>query len=592
MKKNFAVYVAVVLSVFVFGCGKGNQSINTVSMLDSISKAADKSANAKTYRIESIQTPVNAKEEYKKIVYRYGKRADSPKSDEVMAGTAWGEKIEIPVDWSCKAVTSRKNCFRINGLQFLDSLFIDYENTDDQTTGRRIMEYIIDWARQNQEYTEANKKSWQWHDDATALRVLRMSFYYTELGGKYCSEEERNIIKASLKKQADLLMTEKFYTKHHNHGMHQDTALLAYAFMVETDEKEKKIIIEKALGRTGEYIDYVFTSDGIHKEHSPFYARDVLRDCTMLLNLTERISPDFYKAIKMKTDKAFDYLTHITKPDGTFPPIGDSSALKGFSIDTEKQPQGGSMITDIVYPEGGYAIFRSSWEKDADWMMFMAATHSSTHKHGDDLSFLVYHKGDLFVEAGNRNYNYRDIQTAWAYSGFAHNVLIVNDKPFPVKIGSNGFQSIYPRAKRTGIVEYDINSEIKKVTGRQFRFENVDQRRTLRYDKKRNVITVTDDLKAKEDLNATLLYHIADGVTVQEVQNGWAFYRGGVLIANMVVESKDHLILETITGKEGTYPYCTWIFNGKNHPVIGSLLLVKLKCSPGKHQINATITLK
>lgn len=70
---------------------------------------------------------------------------------------------------------------------------------------------------------------------------------------------------------------------------------------------------------------------------------------------------------------------------------------------------------------------RSSWEDDSDeatWMLFCASTFSSTHKHGDDLNFLLYHKGDLFVEAGKRDYNYNDPKTAWAYSAYAHNVLM------------------------------------------------------------------------------------------------------------------------------------------------------------------------
>jgi hypothetical protein len=60
------------------------------------------------------------------------------------------------------------------------------------------------------------------------------------------------IIENSLKNQARLLMTDEFYKSKHNHGMHQDIALLSYAFLVEKDSNEKKKEFELLLKGTGE----------------------------------------------------------------------------------------------------------------------------------------------------------------------------------------------------------------------------------------------------------------------------------------------------------------------------------------------------
>lgn len=581
--KAILIVLAVVMSSFTIACG--NHSFHsTVTVADTGSKKTGEIK--KNYKIESVENPKGVVNELKKVIYHTGGLCEP---GQVMKGTVWGEQIGIPVEWSCSKVRNMNTCFRINGLIFLDSLFLKYEETRDAKIGRRIMEYLVDWARQNPEYEEVGKKTWPWNDDTTANRVFRMSFYYAAFGGKFCSAEERKLLEQSLLKQVDWLMCDKFYTKRHNHGMHQDIALLAYSLLIEKNKERKKEILQKALSRTGEYIDYVFTDDGIHKEHSPGYAKGTLQEAAMMISLTDKISPEFCHDVSHKIQNSYEYLNYILKPDNTWPSIGDSSPGTPGQL---KKDENMVLRDAAVYPLGGYSIFRSSWTKDATWIMFLASTHSSAHKHGDDLSFLVYHKGDLFVEGGKRNYNYKDRMTAWAYSGFAHNVLIVNDAAFPVKLANSGHQLIYPRALKTGIVDYSIDGDIKKVSGRQIRFENVEQKRSLCWDKKKNSLLVTDELDVKEKLNAAFLYHIAEGVVVKELKDGWAFYRDRNLVAEMHVENREPVKLETVTGREGRYPYCTWIFNGNDQPKHGSLLLIKMKCNPGKYLIRQKIELK
>lgn len=511
-------------------------------------------------------------------------------------GSRWGVDLSLPVDWSCPNSPQRSYKFWFNGFFFVDNLYFEYEESGNADDGKTILYYMLDWAEQNPIYNKEDE--WPWHDDATANRLLRWCLYYLKLK-ELCSPEERDRLEKSMAYQAGLLFSDEFYTSRHNHGMHQDMGLIIYALFYGNGEQQK-IYVEKALARTGEYLDFVYAADGIHKEHSPFYARDVLMDAKLLCEIAEGISPNFSAHVRPYIEGGQEFLLQIIQPDGAWPSLGDSSRTpSAFGIfryhlpDNEeyqhivsKGEKGVPPVVDAVFPEGGYAIFRSPWEEEqkGTWMLFNAACHSSVHKHGDDLEVLLYHRGELFVEAGKRNFNYSDQETAWAYSGYGHNVLLVNGEAYPVKVGKNGFQSIYPEALQTKITAWGQEDDFSYVTGYQCRFPGVEQERTLIYDRMSQEVRIEDSIRAKEEFAGTLLWHVAEGVQVKENANGWAFYRRDVFVARAEVTADVPCNLETV-GENGEYPYVPWIFNGKDDPAYGTLLKVNFEGKAGLSKV-------
>lgn len=518
-------------------------------------------------------------------------------------GRTWGIDLNLPIDWACPKSPQRSYKFWFNGFFFTDNLYFEYEENNNREDGRKILAYMLDWARQNPVYDKSAE--WPWHDDATACRVLRWCVYYQKLK-ELCNTEEREHIEKSLAYQAELLFSDEFYTPRHNHGMHQDTGLIIYAIFYGKGEQQKDYI-KKGLARTGEYLDCVYTPDGIHKEHSPFYARDVLMDTKLFMDIMQEISPDFSEHVRRYVDGGQEFFLHILQPDKAWPSLGDSSRNplgdSVFRVNLPDNPkykflalkgaEGEPPSTDAVFPEGGYAIFRSAWEdgKKGTWMLFNAATHSSVHKHGDDLEVLLYHKGELFVEAGKRNFNYLDEKTSWAYLGYGHNVLLVNGKPYPVKFGNNGYQSIFPEALKTKITSWNVKDGVSSVTGYQCRFPGVEQERTLTYDRYAHKVKIEDAITAEETFQGTLLWHVAEGVTVKELpkQTGWEFFRGEEFIARAEIKANVPCNLEII-GKEGEYPYVPWIFNGKDDPVYGTLLKVNFEGIAGTSLIEMRVS--
>ena len=506
--------------------------------------------------------------------------------DRFLNGEYIGYDVSLPFDWACTNISDRSICYRMHGFLLLDAIRYKYEANRDVRCGKFLHDYVMDWLGANPVPLEGN--AWAWHDDATARRVQRLSYYYRFIPELW-DDVELKKIKVSLDSQAKLLATDSFYKPRHNHGMYQDFGLICYSLCVCDNDVLRKKYMDKAISRSLQYFEYSFCPNGVHREHSPAYARDT---AMAALHFSKIVKPyNVEMAVKYENYwlRSKRFLVLCTMPNGILPSMGDSSVTKsGY------EPETATVLCDEK-TGGGYAIFRSSWydmPKSATWMIFQAATFSSVHKHGDDLAFLLYHKGELFVEAGNRNYNYADPMTAYAYSGYAHNVLCVDDMDFPVNVNpKSGFRSVPKAAMNTYITKYSIDGEVKEVTGVQKRFPGIVQTRTLSYDKKGKVVVVLDEFDANRKFKASLLFHVAEGVAVTSDGGVLRFSRKGHPVATMSIESVLPVNVRVLHG-EGKAPYHAWIFNGGTEPKSGSLVVVDAMCGAGKSAVTARICLQ
>ena len=230
-------------------------------------------------------------------------------------------KVTFPFDWSCTNIVERSVCYRLHGFTVLDPIVTKYETARDAKCGEFIHDFVVDWLKSNPVPLEGHK--WAWHDDATARRVQRMSYYFKYLKNLWLADELEEM-KASLDLQAELLAKDSFYTKKHNHGMYQDFALLSYAICVCTNEIEAQRYRKKAIERSMEYFDYVFCENGVHKEHSPMYANWVADKALAFSNLVAPFNVVASKKYYSYYCKAQRFLVLCTKPNGMWPAVGDS----------------------------------------------------------------------------------------------------------------------------------------------------------------------------------------------------------------------------------------------------------------------------
>lgn len=508
--------------------------------------------------------------------------------------------LTLPIDWaSFDAMEDRDIPYRLNSFKFMSCLIEAYEDTQDPKYKDLAMDFIMGWIDVHPAPFEGSE--WAWHDDATGRRTFLFSVAYA-LWGDELPEDQRERLEESLRLQVELLATDEFYTYRHNHGMFQDQAIALYALILETGDRQKELM-NLAKERSLDYFRYSIAEDGVHKEHSPSYHYEMVDAVHWFGIVYQTIDPEFSKEMLDLEQKMAKYATHITMPNGYTPSIGDSAKriydhdgwedneayMYAVTSGKEGEP---SEETMVVFEEGGYGIMRSDWldsPEEATWMMLSAATHSGTHKHNDDLNFLLYHKGELFVEAGNRNYNYLEPYTRYVYESYAHNVLLINDEPFKMGIK---LPSINDRAKLTRITDYNKDGDVQWVQGSQQRFSGIEQIRTLEYDKKNSVVKVIDKLESTKKAESRLLYHLAPDITIKPSDNGWLLYRGEELTATVSVTGSGILELSSIYGEEDPEsPYKGLIFDGNTTSTEGHVLIVDMPVIKGTNTIEFTIQL-
>lgn len=507
-----------------------------------------------------------------RVILSQGGMRDS-EVEKVCSGKSYGEDVSLPLDWNLPRLKSRSVGFKINGFLFLDAAVKDYEKGS-LSAGRLIHDYTLSWCTNNVNFV---RDAWPWHDDATARRVARFSYYYAYYPELF-SGGDRQVLADSLSRQAKLLADESFYTKNHNHGMYQDFALLSYARLACPEERLKATYENLAKNRVLRYWRYSFSEDGVHKEHSPSYAAGVTSMIVAFCDVIGDSDVDFCAAARAYVDGTRLLLSSLAKPDGVIPPLGDSKPMP--CKESDEAPI-------RVFSKGGYGVLRSDDRRT--WALLSAAAHSVVHKHSDDLQALVYRDGDIFVEAGNKDYDYSNSETAYTYSGYAHNVICVNDRSYPVKVGGNGFQSIFPDALSTRIVSAQTNQSFVAVTGFQKRFKDVRQTRTIQLARDGNSVEIADGITSARACKITLLFHLAPGVSGRigsDSASDVCLYQGEKFIG--VFRSRPGC-LRIVPAGSTDGPYRTQIFNGRKEAVYSDLILVDCVVPSGETVLSSTL---
>ena len=81
---------------------------------------------------------------------------------------------------------------------------------------------------------------------------------------------------------------------------------------------------------------------------------------------------------------------------------------------------------------------------------------SSTHKHADDLSFVLYTKGhDIFIDPGMFNYMTGNEVHDYLISALAHNTVTVDELTYSVSMSNSSKVGLYEYKKEDGYETYD-----------------------------------------------------------------------------------------------------------------------------------------
>ncbi len=436
-----------------------------------------------------------------------------------------------------------------HGFTMIWPLSFMYKKTNDKKYLLKEIEIVEEWIKNWSD----KSNTMAFHDETTSLRMIHLIYIFNECIDVIDVEYLRTLF-IEINNTADLLASEQFYTKNTNHGMFQDRSLILFCIYFNEYYKSKEYF-QLAKYRIKSYVKYIYTTSGIHKEHSPAYHFIVSR---RVLEIAKDIEPydfEFYEYIYNLYLKTCEYATYIIKPDGKLPNIGDTEPNidarlnyknmyndKNYQNHINKKYDDITLSTNYVDIESGYAILRDKWSEDSIYILYTACYHTSYHKHCDDLNFIIYHKGDIITESGPYGYNYDNELCKYGYSNFAHNTLIVNDESLPRIDGK------YEKVKLTN---YKQNDKKIEVVGINERYENTKHERTLIFDKESLEIEICDHIWSDSNKDYTFLFHLAPDIVPIIKDNEVDLYKNENLICKLIFDSKEEFNITDIFGDAG-----------------------------------------
>jgi len=330
--------------------------------------------------------------------------------------------LTLPIDWLEDPFDDRNWMFQLHAWRMLDAYF---KRSDDNNL-KYIAQVINDWVL----FEKSHESKWLWYDMSTGLRALKITLYL-----KLCYEK-----KISHKiDDLDYLLHEHFRHLSNplelntgNHGLFQLHGLKSLAYIVESCDSSAYNMSDMkdyANEKMSELITSQLGLYGVHTEDSPDYHFFAHKKITNILN-----SPwwnDLDKKI-LKTLELGNYAkSWLVSPDDRCVTVGDSTnSLKENLPNLENWPH--TKIGKYVSAQvDGYAVIRSDSSVKLDessFLFFQGSFYSQTHKHCDDLSFILKEKGmDILIDSGKYGYQ-QDKYRKYFLSTRAHNTIEVDGK--------------------------------------------------------------------------------------------------------------------------------------------------------------------
>lgn len=351
------------------------------------------------------------------VIEIYENKGFQPRSDNVP------HKLSLPIDWLEDPFNDRNWMFQLHAWRMLDAYF----NRGNEKDLHYISQIINDWVN----FEKSNKSKWLWYDMSTGLRALKIGYYL-----KKCCELKLDHQIEDL----DYLLHEHLEHLSNsqelnpgNHGLFQLHGLKILTYMLNTSDNFNCNLLDMrnyANEKMSNLIVSQLGSCGIHTEDSPDYHFFTHKKIT---NIVE--SPwwsDLDKDIVRILELGEYAKPWLVFPDKKCVPIGDSTnrVVKDSFVSLKEWPHiiSGKYLGAKL---DGYAVVRSVETVPIDkstFLFFQGAFHSQTHKHSDDLSFVLQEKGkNLLIDSGKYGYK-GDKYRKYFLSTRAHNTIEVDGK--------------------------------------------------------------------------------------------------------------------------------------------------------------------
>lgn len=400
--------------------------------------------------------------------------------------------LPSPIDWSAGQPGKNNLSWQLHSLNFLADLVAGYICTNDDWYLQHAGCILADWAKKNIVKDFPSQFSWNDHSTAIRLKNIGQFFLYLWRINYHDISLLKHCIVLGGQHQA-ILACEKFYIRGTNHGLDQAFSLYESSLffsLLENSEEMKNI----AISRLSYELKCAFTQEGVHIENSPQYHEVILNSALWVNSYISRVEGvESIDGIEDLVVNALTFLAYILRPDGKFPPIGDTlmaapknkfewlakfPAYQNYLYARSTGESGHEILpANKVYPASGYAIFRS---KDFSsplmrlHIAFKCGFKSVYHRQDDDNNFVLFAYGEEWLtDGGLYVYDAANPQREHFRSCHSHNVMA------PVNAVTDRTKCPDPEPK---ICAYDIGDDMSWVQGETAMYKGFRYSRRLAYD--------------------------------------------------------------------------------------------------------------
>lgn len=410
------------------------------------------------------------------IIFKYEDLSNADKGKAVASANSslsdgWERRGYPSVDlfdipWELKDPAERSWNFLIHCWDMLDSQLKAYEKTKSVEYINVCLNVVQSWISYLEKDSANNLSPMLWYDMAVGIRSYRLAYLIDVLNyEKLCSSEQLDKLYSILVLHCEYLADESNIVFHNNHGLYQVAGQIAMGRRFAKRSTQMAEAYQLGKERLKRMLEQQFSTDGIHREHSPDYHRMVYETVKALADSDLIEDAETIKHIR-NIESA---LSWFVLPDKHIVNFGDSDnrlmarkpteALRKWQTPEMQYVVTGGEVGELPdnnaehFVEGGYYVVRKTPENgpysNTSYLAQMAAFHSRAHKHADDLSFIWTDRGfNVLVDAGRYGYLgkaeqgselwldghwYSDPKRVYCESTRAHNTLEFNGKNYPRK---------------------------------------------------------------------------------------------------------------------------------------------------------------
>lgn len=371
------------------------------------------------------------------------------------------------VDWALSPYDNQVWLYNLHAFDYVQSLVQAYATTGEAPGVLATEKLMLDWIRQNRMPYGAG-----WHPHAVSRRLVNWAIAATAFQDIIEFRAAIPKIMASVEQQTRYLLGA---LEHDRRGTH---LLTNYKALTWVDALLKPYLPPDLRLQLTPYWDRFWEelleqtrADGSHEENSSSYQMLVLKDAYETMLLGRRVGLPITAAIKERVEAMFTFLLSLLQPDGTLPLVND--AVQDYPIAPLELLAAGAVLfnradwkavcrdadtaylrwtlgivgtesfhalddeecgppasLDYGHREAGYYVMRSSWEADADYLLFdcgpIGPRHGMGHAHADTLSICLWACGqELLTDPGVFTYK-RGPWRQYFRGTRAHNTVMVD----------------------------------------------------------------------------------------------------------------------------------------------------------------------